>query len=373
MTNLLDRLDRTPGSSQLHRWADWAELICFASDDGRITVPELSSRIRERRDQLPDEAHDDQEPTDTTTDPLIFALEVSEEELRELESADDLEEDLGTDSQDSLAREKFEAAVKNRADDILKYLAARQARYKEAYPFLVDLGSRTVELRDQTESRDVYLFLLICSSFLYLSEKRSEGEFAFAFEVLSTAALKNYLPTDSEVHLFGTNPYHGSGRYEGLLFDKVKLLAGDLNLRLLADRKDFHPNDRGDHGLDIAAWLPLGDKLAATPVLLAQCACTREWVTKQHSSTANQWRPLISFAVDPVSVCLIPFDFRDLDGGWYYKTDIHGTVLLDRQRLIHLLLDVGSDYANPRVVGQLDDLGLRGLVSGGRAADLVTQ
>ena len=89
----------------------------------------------------------------------------------------------------------------------------------------------------------------------------------------------------------------------------------------------------------MVAWLPIGKSDAAPGVLtvFAQCTCTDEWVTKQHSSNATSWRRYISFTVDPTNIVFIPFCYRDSRGEWFNRTDIKNSVLLDRVRLVQLL------------------------------------
>lgn len=359
MSDFFTGLDRTPGSSQLHRWADWAELLCFASDDGRLTLPELAARIRERKDDLPFEASQNQEEGVDGVDALVDALIPEAMTVQ----GDDID-------QDAELKGKFENAVRNRADDVLKYLVQRQARYLDAYPFEVDSQARTIVRRDASETKDLYIYLLICSSLKYVNDGAVRGEFAFGFEYLSTAAAKNYLPEDAVVRHFGSNPHFPNAHYSGLLLDKAKKLASELDLVLIAREKDFAAHNYGDGGLDIVAWMPVGDQLPGIPVFLAQCACTEEWVSKQHSASPDQWESLIHFKVRSVTWTFIPFDFRDLEDDWYSRTMIHNSVLFDRYRLIHLLSNVGDSYNSLRASTDLGALDATGSVARGRAQEL---
>ena len=45
--------------------------------------------------------------------------------------------------------------------------------------------------------------------------------------------------------------------------------------------------------------------------ILGQCACTEDWVSKQHSSSYAAWNGKLSFTSLPCNMIFIPFCFRD--------------------------------------------------------------
>jgi hypothetical protein len=112
-----------------------------------------------------------------------------------------------------------------------------------------------------------------------------------------------------------------------------------LNEEVIAKEINFPPQNTGDGGLDLVAWVPPEDGLSSNLIVTGQCACTSEWVTKQHSSGANVWRDRIAFKATPTNVAFIPFLFRSTDGTWHNDDYIHDSVLIDRLRLMRLLRD----------------------------------
>ena len=150
-------------------------------------------------------------------------------------------------------------------------------------------------------------------------------------------AVRRAMPPNAAVHLFGKNAELKSGRYEGRLVDKLKLLARDLGEKTRFAEDDFNERDFGDNGLDVVAWFPSGDSLNGKIVIFGQCACTPEWVAKQHSSADDAWYEVMSLMARPVNVCFIPYDFRRADGSWYKRSSIQRTMVIDRRRLLYHL------------------------------------
>lgn len=119
----------------------------------------------------------------------------------------------------------------------------------------------------------------------------------------------------------------------------MEKLAEDLNEELIAKERNFPPENTGDGGLDVVGWFRTGDPLASNLIVFGQCACTAEWVSKQHSSSANVWKKRIDFKALPSNIAFIPFFFRSTDGTWHNDDCIAESVLTDRLRLMHLLQD----------------------------------
>jgi hypothetical protein len=155
------------------------------------------------------------------------------------------------------------------------------------------------------------------------------------------------MPAHAAVHLFGKNAERSTGRYTGRLVAKLRLLANDLGEVVRFDTDEFSERDFGDNGLDVVAWIPSGDSLNGKIVIFGQCACTPEWVAKQHSSADDAWYEVMSLMARPVNVCFIPYDFRRPDGRWYKRSSIQRTVVIDRRRLMYQLglLPVSAEAA----------------------------
>jgi hypothetical protein len=100
--------------------------------------------------------------------------------------------------------------------------------------------------------------------------------------------------------------------------------------------------DMGDGGLDIVGWKRPGDDNKSFLLMFGQCACTlEEWEEKQHSSSAVTWRSYLTLKAPPSNVTFVPFFYRNSTGDWHADHKIHESILIDRQRLIHLL---GTGY-----------------------------
>jgi hypothetical protein len=232
--------------------------------------------------------------------------------------------------------------VSQRALDVFEYLESRAVVYGATYPFEIDSedGSislkRTSRLRGARKTARLYLFLLACANFRYIPRKRDQDTLATKYEDICFRGLTMLLPPTAEVHLFAQRARQGA-RYNGLLKDKLSLLAKDLGEERIAADREFLAGDTGDAGIDLVAWLPLGDALGDRVLLFGQCACTPNWVQKQHSATGSALGTSISLIAKPVPLCFIPFDFREVGGGWYQRRMIHETVVIDRRRLCYML------------------------------------
>lgn len=301
---------RAPGDTDLYRWADWAEVICWTSSSGRLSLEEFAEFIEKRRDYLKVEGVEERDPSKgVKSDPL-------------LESVEDVVQ--------------FNDQTVSRAVNVFYLLEARAQAYGKAYPFKVSATDNVISVaNDESFAVGIYLFLLACSNFRYVRSKRTQAGLAASFETLSREAMRSMLPSASEVHIFGSSTAN-VGRYTGPLVDRIEHLAKDLGEMLAPqfNRTRFEAGDYGDHGLDLVAWLPWGDSLRGMPIVFAQCACTGEWVSKQFSSSYQRWVQVLTFAVPPLNSCYIPFDFRAADDTWYNEHDINSSILVDRRRFL---------------------------------------
>lgn len=328
---MFGQVDRLPGAPQLHRWADWAEILAYTSAGGTLSMPEFAETTERRKDFIETESEDDQDQRDIEKETLIA-------------------ESRGDSS-------KYRDALAERAGDVLVYLKDRAARYGVVYPFEVDTQNRTLSLRESSDSRRLYLFILSCACFRYVKDPADRTSLAAKFELLSLEALKEMMPSNSEVHLFGSNSIE-NGRYKGLLYEKIKHLAKDLGEQVIARESDFERNDTGDNGLDLVAWVPSRDQLPGRIVVYAQVACTPQWVSKQHSSHASSWASVMNLTADPVNMVFIPFDYRRPGDDWYTRRHIHKSVVADRYRIITLLASQSDPHAGitvgPDLLSKLD-------------------
>ena len=77
------------------------------------------------------------------------------------------------------------------------------------------------------------------------------------------------LPADAEVHIVGKGGQQ-SPRYTGNKKQKLQSIARDLNTRLNEEVR-LPATDTGDAGMDLLAWLPVGDTANGLLVYFGQC------------------------------------------------------------------------------------------------------
>jgi hypothetical protein len=305
MPKPISNLDNLPMSAADHMWADYIELLCLLNVDGFISKADILDRVRERKD-------------------LGGEIEELSEDI--LEVTED-----GSDLSSAEVRDKWSLRV----DDWFKHFAYRSAIFDMFYPFV--LSSDEKSLSRQTEinpKHKLYIFLLLVSA-----QNRIKGDrnpLTFSFEILSSLALRSCLPASADIHVFSRNPY-GTRRYGGTIWEKLTKLNEDLRGKLLANEEDFSLQNNADEGLDIVAWVPMGDSVNGSLLVFAQCACTPKWVDKQHSSSAAKWGDLIHMKSPPINMVFIPYCFRQASGAWWKEHEIQKSVLVDRPRLLHWL------------------------------------
>ena len=303
-TPQLSDLDHLPNAPQIdiYIWIDHIELICLVSEDREISKADIVDRFRERIDDL-----GEGEDTDPENDEI------------------------------DIHNEPDPAAIvdnwNRRINDWFRHMQYRKGAFSESYPF--DVEGDLIKVKENlTVVQKLYVYLLLAANLRYL--KSQQQLITGNFEMLSCEVLKSCMPTDSEVHIFGTAAREGA-KFTGRLRDKIKRLATEINENVVLPEEKISTYDTGDNGLDIVAWLPLGDKSGGLPLAFGQCACTTEWDVKQHSCEPGRWRKVLSLTASPAVYVFIPCCFRDGQGEWHKPQDIGDTVVIDRQRFVYLL------------------------------------
>jgi len=307
-TAIFEDLNRFPDDSNYlyHFHVDFVELLCLTDADGRMS----------KLDVL-----DEQGQTMESEEPPIY--DQSDGQLFD-PNAEPV--DHGRQAQNLV---KKEAEV----DNWYVHLNYRKQAFREYYPFTLSSDGNTLVLdKYLTLKQKLYIFLLLCSSLSYI---RSRGGYRLnlplAFERLSAVALKSYLPTNAQIHIFGTSE---AGLFSGSFWNKLQALAQNLNATLLASQEDIHGN--GDGGLDLVAWIPFEDTNGGMMVVFAQCACTSEWIIKQdQASYESRWKQRIQLRQPSSTITFMPFCFRKMDGTWLNNDHIR-SIVIDRERFINL-------------------------------------
>lgn len=305
--NPIIAINRVPSSPDIHLWADYVELLCLVSIDGRVSKADILDKLQE------------ESPLD-----------------KFLEDQDNILYDDKTDFRDSKQERK--------SDDWFGHLVYRSSVFdtNNCYPFEITAdGDTLVRKNSFTLEHKLYLFLLIASNLEYVSAASLKSQVRYDFEAVSEAALKKCLPKQAEIYIFGTGTcLSGSKKFKGTFYDKIEALGKELRETVHQKKEKTSPHNSGDGGADLVAWVPMGDSSVGLLCILGQCACSfKEWKDKQASSSPMVWRQKLNFKVPPVNSCFIPFCFRDNTGDWDIPHNIYETILFDRVRLIYLLED----------------------------------
>lgn len=293
-----------------YHWADYIELLCLANIDNEISKADLIDRLSER------------------------AADLGEGDIDEIEEMEGLEKEG---NQMATKRSSKADIWDERIEDLFRLIEHRISIYGDYYPFILEQNTLRLKVEQLENPQLTYSYLLFCSN-LYLFDKGDQLELANNFELLCLQVLKNILPTNAIVELFGKNPSNKEG-YVGPLWNKINLLAKALNEQIhpLLPQENYPPQNTGDDGLDLVGYIPSGDSLPSKLAFFGQCACTTDWVSKQHSSSYDAWKTKITITTSTNNLIFMPFCFRAASGNWASIGDIHNSLLIDRKRIIFYL------------------------------------
>lgn len=298
-----------PGAHHVFQLADQVELRALLHADRRYSHSELVDDLKRANDLL----------------------------TRVSDCPDEVEEHSDTVGDDVSDGEHHSAVVDGidgQATDVFRHLQFRRASLAENYPFKLDsAGTELAVERAGRPSEVFYTFLLLASN-LARVDTTSRQLLARHFEVMCAQLLGQHLGWRGQVTVFGTTSRLAGSTFKGTLWKKVNQLAELLGESVVVAPTEFSPMDNGDNGLDIVAHLGFGDRATGRLVLFAQCACSEDWPTKQHSSTQDTWQAVLSFAQPIIPLTFIPHLFRDSSGEWAVTRSIHRTVVVDRMRLV---------------------------------------
>ena len=224
-------------------------------------------------------------------------------------------------------------------DSIYKIMDERMILYKDTYPF--DKKDEVILLKKQLSIKQkIYLFLLLSSSLDIF--KSFNAELTTDFETLCYKVMQLYLP-NAVVKAFGKN-----SEYTGSAKVKIKKLAEDLGVSL--DDYDFEQiGDRNsqERGLDIVGWLPFDDNCSNMIIFLGQCACGKQYESKQHDVRRfkNYYR---YYKTKPQCTLFIPYSLINPGKRKFYHSDYieEGYLLFERKRILGLLEDADDAIFN---------------------------
>lgn len=236
-----------------------------------------------------------------------------------------------TDDEIASLRPEIDDKEKEWISEVFDLLANRADLFMDDYPFIVNVSSNSIKIKDEINERNkIYLVLLFSSHLNYF--KILQPSLTTEFEIISYYALLNFLPNKAIVKQFGKRTdYIGSAK------EKIINLAKDLNVKYDSIVNEIVGNQ--EKGLDLAAWIPFDDKIPNMITLLAQCACGKEWYKKQNETI--RFNNYFNFyRLKPIHSMFIPFSlYRDSDS-FYKSEELDKKLLFERSRIIKNLNDI---------------------------------
>lgn len=300
---LLLPLDVVPRHAYTFLWADYVELLCLCSRNGHVSKGNLQAQVEESADVQIDFGTED---------------------------TDDAEDDPPEDTSPEMLNDKVSA----KWNDIHQRLTAREKSFP-GWPFTLEPQVLRSKFDPANDGHRLYAALLIASSLRLCHDTRS-GEVSSAFEEISYHWLRQSLNSQWEVRPFGAHQTLPNA-YKGTLHDKLQALAADVQGKIAKDAQDYDPRDTGDGGLDVVAWLRMGDLRGNMPVIFGQCACSpTDWEDKQLDVTPASIEAHIVTQHPGAAFCFVPHDLSLNAHRWERASHVKRTVLVDRLRLLHL-------------------------------------
>lgn len=232
---------------------------------------------------------------------------------------------------------EYNSAFERDADETLLLeifilLQERSVLYHENYPFFFDTANTLLVIKDILGDRNkLYVYLLISSQLnIY---KAFKTDITTEFEFICKNALEKYLPPDAIVKNFGRN-----SAYTGTAINRIKSLADDLNLTVDEyELSQVSERNTQERGLDIIGWIPFEDKCMNLLVFLVQCACGKDYESKQHD--IRRFKNYLNFyKLQPIHVMFIPYSLINTRERKFYHSDLieNDYLIFERKRIVEL-------------------------------------
>jgi hypothetical protein len=236
---------------------------------------------------------------------------------------------FGTEDYDSASkRDNDEAFI----IEVFLKIEERNLLFRDTYPYSYDDQNMLLIIKSTlTDVHKLYINLLISSKLNIFKEFRSE--LTTEFEYICKSVLENFLPSHAIVKNFGRNT-----AYDGNAKNKIRQLASDLNLKV--DEYEIScvsERNNQERGLDIVGWIPFEDKCMNLLVFLAQCACGKQYESKQHD-TRRFTNYLDFYKSNPIHVLFIPYSLININEKKFYHSDLieKDYLVFERKRIIEL-------------------------------------
>lgn len=263
---------------------------------------------------------------------------------QEITSADELDfEDIeNAVINDAEKSDRFEKQL----EDVWSQLEYREGSLGSAYPFVID-GDSISLLSNLNEEQRIYCFLLCCSRLRsFFNYKGLVQLWAKFFTFLCKQAFYELAPKFANIKIFDANSPDRKKYYGTDLRDALPILGRDLGVISVNDNNCKSSDPAGDGGFDLIAVLNFEDGQTSNFGILGQCgAQEKDWPTKNLEAHSLNLRHYFHTNFDHPSVMCTPVFYRDTDGSWVDERPTNGVVLLDRKRLLHMIIK-GNHVSN---------------------------
>jgi len=215
-------------------------------------------------------------------------------------------------------------------DAIFSLIEERRDLYGDQYPFEVEKEQFVTLKRELSLPQKLYLFLLISSSLSIF--KSFDAEITTDFEMVSYEAIKSFLPNAI------VKPFGKLSKYKGNAKDKIKKLADDIGLPTDDNAIEcIGERNVQERGLDIVSWIPFEDKCQNKIIFLCQCACGKQYESKQHDVRRFE-HYYCFYRTKPQRTLFVPYAIINPKNGKFYHSDnIEDDYLVfERLRIISL-------------------------------------
>lgn len=220
---------------------------------------------------------------------------------------------------------------------IFLLLQERSILFGNSYPFSFDNDKTLLVIKPILDDKHKFYIYLLISCKLNIF-KTFKTELTDEFEFICKDALVKYLPNFAIVKNFGRN-----SAYAGNAINRIKGLATDLNLTFDEyELSQVSERNNQERGLDIVGWIPFEDKGMNLLIFLAQCACGKNFESKQHDT--RRFKNYLNFyKIDPIHVMFIPYSLINTRENKFYHSDLieQDYLIFERKRIIELY-DIAS-------------------------------
>ncbi|MDR0559379.1 MAG: hypothetical protein LBG92_04370 [Prevotellaceae bacterium] len=301
--NNIDKPDYT--ESEINYYSDFVELIALFSKNTEITFSDIQDRFFGEKEYPKENAEIYKENAIFEDDEDIFST---------------FSEDAG------MKKDKDLPLI----EAIFNIIKDRSFLYSENYPFVYSREDNSIILKQNLSHKNkLYISLLISSKLNIFNAFKTN--LTTDFETLSYNVLSNFLPKTANIREFGKNT-----QYQGNVISKIKQLAKDLDLQT----DDYELNqiserNTQERGLDIIGWLPFADKCGNKVIFLCQCACGKEYESKQHDTRRFE-NYLKFYKTKPQHTIFIPYSLINVQEKKFYHSDLieQDYLVFERKRII---------------------------------------